>query len=255
MSSPSPPKPQKINPYQGMDSDPMFYEAAQQLGYGTVNKPNEVAAVNAQMLQNQVDFKSSQGDRYWNEALHNAGHVRYYDEDSHWKYARANGSSKKQIEKFRKKMTERHGTEDWYMESEREEYELDSMQFAQIQSDADTLKYEREGRLQQKELDKAYERNKRDSEAAAAEQRAFMKEMMDQPIYQAKQAMPIAVQKPQAKQEALLPAPAAPMPMNIAPPPAPELTQAANKMAIVRTPQSTKARQRRSTRGTSSLIN
>ena len=255
MSSPSPPKPQKINPFEGMGTDPLFYEAAQELGYGTVNKASEVAHVNSYLQEKKTTFKADQNDRYWNEALHNAGHVRYYDEDSHWKYARANGSSKKEIEKFNKKMTERHGTEDWYMESERGEYELDSMQFAQIQTDADTLKYEREGRLQQKELDKAYKRSKADSEKAAAEQRAFMEEMMNQPVYMPKQASLPTVQKPVTKQNPILPAPAAPAPMNIAPPPAPELTAANNKMAIVKTPQSTKARQRRSTRGTSSLTN
>ena len=117
-----------------------------------------------------------------------------------------------------------------------------------------TLIFDRQAEEQSAELNERYEKMSAEQKAAADEQREFMEEMMNQPVYQPRQTTPMVVKKPDVKNEPLLPAPAPQTPMNIAPPPAPELTATQNEMAIVRTPKSTRARQRRSTRGTSSLI-
>ena len=115
-------------------------------------------------------------------------------------------------------------------------------------------KYNQQSEDQQFQLQEQYERMRADQLADAERQQELMEEMMNQPVYMPKEGAPPLVQKPAAKNEPLLPAPVAPAPMQIGAPPTPELTESANKMAIVRTPKSTKARQRRATRGTSSLI-
>lgn len=128
--------------------------------------------------------------------------------------------------------------------------EIDNI-YAQMEKNT----YEQQSADQQSQLEKQYKRMRKDQLADAETQRELMEEMMNQPVYMPQQGTPPRVQKPTAKSDPLLPAPMAPTPMQIGPPPAPELTAAANKMAIIRTPKSTKARQRRATRGTSSLIN
>ena len=55
MSAPKPPTPKKVNPYEGLTSDPEFAKAAEELGYTSVNKDHEVAAVKEYMLKSTID--------------------------------------------------------------------------------------------------------------------------------------------------------------------------------------------------------
>ena len=207
MSSPSPPKPKKVNPYQGINTNPEILRAQQDLGINKIKKDKHMARINQQVIYNRYD--DAMEDKYFARAA--------------------------------KDLDFEDGVE--------KQSDIDRI-YSRMEENA----YERQSEEQQEQLDEQYQRMRKDQLADAEKQQELMKEMMNQPVYQPRQAMPTIVQKPEVKNDPLLPAPAAPMPMNIAPPPAPELTAAQNKMAIVRTPQSTKARQRRATRGTSSLI-
>ena len=59
MTAPKPPTPKKVNPYEGMTSDPEFAQAAKELGYSSVNKDHEVAAVREYMLKNKIERERS----------------------------------------------------------------------------------------------------------------------------------------------------------------------------------------------------
>ena len=259
MSSPSPPKPQKINPYEGVGSDRRVNEARQALGMDNIEDEDDMRKVNDYIF-NQ-DVAHYQKDPEFNKAVSqlvmegriDADVNRYSDEESYNKWADSKGFDEARKKHYAGRMVKEHG-EDWY-HTGIEGAKINTQNIVDIQGRQEENYYNDQSAEQQAQLDKAYKRSKRDSKKAADEQRAFMEEMMNQPVYMAKQAALPTVQKPVAKQDPILPAPAAPNPMNIAPPPAPELTAAANKMAIVKTPQSTKARQRRATRGTSSLTN
>lgn len=118
-----------------------------------------------------------------------------------------------------------------------------------------TLLYDRQTQKQTDQLQSQYDQMTADQQATAEAQREMMEKMMNQPVYMPKQQGMPMVQKPQVKDDPLLPAPAPNTPMSIAAPPAPELTTTGNRMAIVRTPRSTQARKRRATQGTSNLTN
>lgn len=306
MSSPKPPSPPKVNPYQGMDANPEFYKAQQELGISNANNPEEIALINKRMQENRVAGTSK--DAYWYKAAAEVGGLRYYDKESYRNYANSQGHNNKQQQAFDKKMTDRYGTSDWYYRSE--EFEPTGQQLDQInakaydlqmqeqtesqnqmliqqgedfaasqaQQQADMLEAQeklvnkqikaqeratrkankqaqRQARQDAKVLAKRDAANQLAMEEAAKAQRQMMEDMMNQPVYMPKQGAPPVVQKPIPKQNPILPAPAAPSPMNIGAPPPPELTAASNKMAIVRTPKTTRQRQRLATRGTSSLIN
>lgn len=207
MSSPSPPKPKKTNPYQGINTDPEIYRAQRQLGINKIKKDKHMAKINQQVLVNRYD--DGMDDPYFAQAAADLD-FRSVDKQS----------------------------------------ELDRI-YARMEEN----KYNEQSADQQSQLESQYERMRADQLADAETQRELMEEMMNQPVYMPKEGPPPLVQKPAAENEPLLPAPVAPAPMQIGAPPAPELTESASKMAIVRTPKSTKARQRRATRGTSSLIN
>ena len=115
--------------------------------------------------------------------------------------------------------------------------------------------YDRQSKKQQDQLQGQYDQMRADQQASSEAQQKMMEEMMNQPVYMPKQQGMPMVQKPQVKDDPLLPAPAPNTPMSIAAPPAPELTTTGNRMAIVRTPRSTQARKRRATQGTSNLTN
>ena len=54
MSAPKPPKPKEVNPYEGMDSDPMFYRAQKDLGISKVDKAEESRRVRERMFELQA---------------------------------------------------------------------------------------------------------------------------------------------------------------------------------------------------------
>ena len=207
MSSPSPPKQKKVNPYTGINTDPEIYRAQQDLGINKIKNDKHMGKINDQIILNR--YSDGMGDPAFKQAAKDLD-FRSVDKQS----------------------------------------ELDQI-YARMEENT----YEEQNEAQQKQLEEQYERMRADQLEDAETQRELMEEMMNQPVYMPQQGAPPRVQKPTVKSDPLLPAPMAPTPMQIGPPPAPELTAAANKMAIIRTPKSTKARQRRATRGTSSLIN
>ena len=206
MSSPSPPKPKKVNPYTGINSDPEIYRAQQDLGIRKIKTDEHMARINQQVVLN-----------------------RYGDGMDDPAFAQAAG--------------------DLDFKSVDKQSELDRI-YARMEQNT----YNSQSEDQQAQLQSQYERMRADQLADADRQQELMEEMMNQPVYMPQQGAPPMVEKPAAENEPLLPAPVAPAPMQIGAPPTPELAESANKMAIVRTPKSTKARQRRATRGTSSLI-
>ena len=260
MSSPSPPKPREINPYEGVTSDARINKARQALGMDNIENDDDMRKVKAYIFNQDVEHyqKDPEFVRATNQLVMegriDASKNRYHDKDSYdqWAEKKFGGRDKRKRE-YAKRMEEEYG-EDWY-HTGIEGAQINSQNIVDIQNRQDQNYYNDQAADQQSLLDKTYRKQRRQSEKAAEEQRAFMEEMMNQPVYMPKQQQMPVVQKPQVQNDPILPAPAAPSPMNIAPPPAPELTAANNKMAIVKTPNSTRARQRRATRGTSSLIN
>ena len=118
-----------------------------------------------------------------------------------------------------------------------------------------SLIYDMAADEQAEELQTQYDQSQADQKESAEAQRKMMEEMMNQPVYMPRQQGMPMVQKPEVRNDPLLPAPAPNTPMSIAAPPPPEMTRAQTNMAIVRTPRSTQARSRRATRGTSRLTN
>jgi hypothetical protein len=207
MSSPSPPKARKVNPYQGINANPEIFRAQQQLGINKIKKNKHLAKINEQVFKNRVD--DAMGDKYFRRAARDLD-INNIDKQS----------------------------------------EMDRI-YAQV----DKNTYESQSRDQQKQLEEQYERMRADQLADAKTQQKLMEEMMNQPVYMPKQQQMPVVQAPRRQQEPMLPAPAPNTPMSIAAPPAPELTNTGNRMAIIRSPKSIQARSRRATRGTSSLRN
>ena len=258
MSSPSPPKPQKINPYQGMNSDPRFYEAQQALGISNPNDADEINQINQYMFEQDRDRYMKDSDfMYAAGQLASEGRIgsdgyKYHDQASYESWAEKQGYSSKATKKFATKMQKRGG-DNWY--ATEGGLDIQSGDITAIQGRQEENKYAAQTAEQNQTLEDNYNRMRADQLADSEAQRKVMEEMMNQPVYMPKQQQMPVVQKPQVQDDPILPAPAPNTPMSIAAPPAPELANTGSRMAIVRTPASTQARSRRATRGTSSLRN
>ena len=121
--------------------------------------------------------------------------------------------------------------------------------------------YDEQFRITQKEfqddqnerLDDQTEKFIKSQKEAAEANQEMMEDLMNQPIYSARQASLPTVQY-QAKTPKPVPAQPAPPPMmNISPAPAPELVNVGNQMGIVRQSSTARTRSRQRTRGTASL--
>ena len=66
MSSPSPPKPKKTNPYTGINTDPEIYRAQQDLGINKIKKDKHMARINQQVIYNRFD--DGMEDEYFAQA-------------------------------------------------------------------------------------------------------------------------------------------------------------------------------------------
>ena len=66
MSSPSPPKPRKTNPYTGINTDPEIYRAQQDLGINKIKKDKHMARINQQVIYNRFD--DGMEDEYFAQA-------------------------------------------------------------------------------------------------------------------------------------------------------------------------------------------
>ena len=106
---------------------------------------------------------------------------------------------------------------------------------------------------QKASTDKAAQDFKDMMSAQSEEQAKMMEEMMNAPTYQARQGDVAPVMAPVVTPKPIPVAPPTPAMEIQKTPPAPELTQTPNNMAIVRQPKSARARQRSRSRGTASL--
>ena len=212
MSAPKPPKPQRINPYEGVASNADANRAMSALGIKRIDNDDKKRRIDAWLLNEQWVKESSR------DTFRQA-----------FKGATSGGDI---------------GVND------RTQWALD-----QALSAEQTLIYGQQSAKQQKQLEDQFKQSQAAQKASADSQQKMMEEMMNQPVYMPKQQGMPMVQKPQVQNDPLLPAPAPNTPMSIGAPPAPELTNTGNRMAIVRTPRSTQARSRRATRGTSKLTN
>lgn len=259
MSSPSPPKPQKINPYQGMNSDPRFYEAQQALGISNPNNADEINQINQYIFEQDLEGFKKDSD-FTNAAAQlvaegkvDASSYKYHDQKSYEAWAEKKGFNKKRSAAYSDRMAKEYG-ENWYGAGV-EGIKYDRQNITSIQGRQEENKYSAQTAEQNQTLEDNYNRMRADQLEDAEAQRKMMEEMMNQPVYMPKQQQMPVVQKPQVQNDPILPAPAPNTPMSIAAPPAPELANTGSRMAIVRTPASTQARSRRATRGTSSLTN
>lgn len=212
MTSPKPPKPKKINPYQGMSSNADIKRAMDALGIDKLKKDGQKRKVDEWLLNERWEKESTRS------TFNNAYRAQM----------RGGNIGRK----------------------DRTQWALD-----QALSAEQTLIYDRQADEQSKQLQTQYDQTRADQKEAAEAQQKLMEEMMNQPVYMPRQQGMPMVQKPEVRNDPLLPAPAPNTPMSIAAPPPPEMTRAQTNMAIVRTPRSTQARSRRATRGTSRLTN
>jgi hypothetical protein len=267
MSLNEPKKPKPINQYAGVTSNPDVAEAQKAIGIKNVDSDNDMREINEWILNKR--YEEQYKDDYWYQAQED---IAGDDYDDDWR------PSSGQLDQINARAY------DYQVQAETQSnnqmlIDIQEGFAAETQKQQDRMikAQERQNRINNREAKQLFRKNKKETrrqtkkqnaivaerdrvnqenmDKAAAAQQAMMEEMMNQPVYMPRQAALPTVQKPMPKQNPILPAPAAPSPMNIGPPPAPELTLANNKMAIVRTPKSTRARQRRATRGTSSLIN
>lgn len=212
MSAPKPPKPPKMNPYAGVESNADVARAQQALGLSSINKDHEKRAVDEWLLNER------------------------------WEKESTRSSFKQAMNRSRKDGTIKKGdTTQWALD--------------QTLAKEQSIIFDKQSAKDSAQLQSQYEQMRADQTAASEAQQKMMEEMMNQPVYMPKQQQMPVVQKPEVKNEPLLPAPAVNTPMNIAAPPPPELTKSQTNMAIVKTARSTKARSRRATRGTSNLTN
>ena len=245
MSSPSPPKPRKVNPYEGINSDADVYRAQQALGINKIKKDKHMAKINDYLLEERWEKEGQRGS--FENSLKVAERKGIIEEGDRttWaldqvlgvederNYAEDARESAKQMEEMQQ------GFADQQKAMQLEMQETQAAQLAQ----------------QQEAMKAQYDQSRADQAANAEAQKAMMEEMMNQPVYMPKQQQMPVVQRPEVRNDPIPPAPNPPSPMNIAAPPAPELTSASNRMGIVKTSRSLRTRSRRATRGTSSLTN
>jgi hypothetical protein len=262
MSSPSPPKPQEINPYEGVTADQRMNEARQALGMDNIEDDDDMRKVKAYIWEQDKatylkdpDFVSATNSLAQEGRLSGDIDYRYHDKDSFDAWAKKEGLRGKELNKYIKKKESRYGGSDWYSEHGGQAFDIQERDLSMIQGRMEETKYAKQSGEQQSQLQKQYEQMRADQQKDADVQRKMMEEMMNQPVYMPKQQQMPMVQKPQVQNDPILPAPAPNTPMSIAAPPAPELVNTGSRMAIVRTPASTQARSRRASRGTSKLTN
>jgi hypothetical protein len=78
MSAPKPPSPKKVNPYEGMDSDPMFYRAQKDLNINNLDDEDEVRRVRERMFELQAqDERSDKQFRKAEKKLYKDGMLKH----------------------------------------------------------------------------------------------------------------------------------------------------------------------------------
>lgn len=258
MSAPKPPTPKKVNIYEGMTSDPEFAKAAKELGYTSVNKDYEVAAVKELMLKNTAELeRKDKSFRKAERQLYKEGLLETNDpftDKKSWKdhYIQKNNLKGKKGQKaanqaYKAEVAER-GKNFIYADDTDTEFELQKIYDRMATNEAN-----KENRQFQKGLDKQIKAIEKGQKKQAKQQQKLMEEMMNQPVYSARQADVMPVQYKAKAPEPMPAAPAPPPAMNINPTPPPEMTNIGSQMSIIRQSSTASQRSRRRTRGTSTL--
>ena len=260
MTSPKVPTPKKINPYEGMTSDPEFAAAAAELGYTNVNKDTEVAAVRELLIKKTASDERRNKDFVRAERqLYREGILETNDpfvDKKSWKehYMSQNNLKGKKGQKaatqaYRDKVAE-SGKDFIYADDTDRDWEVN--QIYQRVADNEAARSTRKNERQLKKQLNAFTRGQ---EKMAEQNQKMMEDLMNQPVYQPRQAaMPTVQYKPKTPERVPV-APAPPPTMNITPAPAPELVNMGNPMGIVRQSNTARSRSRQRTRGTSTLTN
>lgn len=278
MCAPSPPKPPKvkeINPYQGSMSDPRTARAAKALGINNITNDQEMREVTMFLLKE--DFELNRKDDLFRKA-----EAQLYEEGvltgmGNNVYNNPKGEFSKEQLNFKRQYEKDNGSKAdwkyaWTQQSFQYENQGDLQKVYDRQAELETAKYNARSEKQLGQTEKRYtkeqkklndennaridEQNEkmmiaqRESEERQAE---IMKEMMNQPIYQPRQA---ALPKMQAKPKTPKPMPVAPAPpptMSISTAPAPQLVNVGNPMNIIKQSSTSRSRARGRNKGTSSL--
>ena len=273
-SPPKAPKVKKINPFQGIQSDPRTARIAESIGIRDISNDDDMRRVTEAL--NREDFDLNRKDDLFVKA-----EKQLYEEGgltglSNSVYNQKGGYSKEQ-HAFRKQFEKDNGKKaDWKYAWTQENFKYESQDDLQKvydrQAELENDKYNNRSQKQLKQTEKRYtkeqkkmndannarldEQNEkmmiaqRDAEERQAE---LMKEMMNQPVYQPRQA---ALPKMQAKPKTPKPMPVAPAPpptMSISTAPAPELVSIGNPMGVIKQSSTASSRARRRNKGTSSL--
>ena len=288
MTNPKPPKMRKVNQYEGLDSDPEFYAAMQELGISKVNKAEEVRRVKSHLLAK--DVAASRNDKTFRKAekqLYKEGiltfdddstglegrvantntegelqkiYDRMYDIESNQATKKANKDIKQQAAGFRRDQNQaakKSNKQNKQMMNKQIKAQNQAQKKANAQSKAMLNKQiqaqKQSAKLANTNNQKQLRQQQKAQQQMFDQQQAMMEEMMNQPVYSAQQAALPQVQYQARTPEPMPAAPAPPPAMNIQAAPAPQMTNVGSQMSIVRQSSTAKQRSRRRTRGTSSL--
>ena len=282
MTSPKLPTLKRVNPYEGLTSDPEFAAAAEKLGYTSVNKDYEVAAVKEYLLKDTISnerrdntFAKAERQLYKEGVL--TTNDPFVDKKS-WKEnyieknnLKGNKGRKAANQAYKDKVAE-GGRNFMFADDTDTEWELQKIYDRMFDIDTNksirknnkTLMAQADEFLKKQDevqakaderFDKQVEEQQIAQDKIFKQQEEMMDKLLNQPIYEARQAaMPKIQAKPQTPKP-INPAPAPPPQMSIPTAPAPEMVSLGNPNAIVKQSRSARSRSRRRTRGTSSLTN
>ena len=256
-------------------SDPRTARAAREIGINNISNDEEMREVTKFLLKE--DFELERNDDLFRKA-----EAQLYEEGvlsgmGNNVYNNPKGEFSKEQTAFKRKFEQENGKKAdwkyaWTQQSFKYENQQDLQKVYDRQAELETAKYNARSEKQLKQTEKRYakeqkklndENNARLDEQnekmmiaqrqAEERQAEIMKEMMNQPVYQPRQA---ALPKMQAKPKTPKPMPVAPAPpptMSISTAPAPELVNVGNPMNIVKQSSTSRSRSRRRNTGTSSL--
>ena len=226
-------------------ADPEFAAEAKRLGYSNPNKEHEVRAIRESLYKQEAA-------RERNDETFRKAEKQLYKEGILTKDVDMSSLSKADKRAYKQAQKEATGSKKGWKNQTNTNSESDLQRIYQRQAE---IQGDRENKEYQKQLKKQYDQQQADQKAMADENRKLMEEMMNQPIYSAKQAALPTVQYKAPDPEPMPVAPAPPPAMAINPTPAPQLTNIGNQMSIVKQNATSRARAARRTRGTSSLRN
>ena len=282
MCPPSAPKPPKIpkvkqiNPFEGAASDPRTKRAADALGL-KIDSEEDMRRISEYILREDFNTeRNSDSFREAEKALYKEGTLTGLSDNP---FDTTNGSLSKKHQQYANKYNDKNkgaGKNDWkysytqdnfrYEDQQdlqriydkQNEIEMEAYNAEQAKTIKETEKrYIKQQRKQTKKANQRVNRQNKKARIAGREaeerQAELMREMMDQPVYQPRQA---ALPKIQAKAKTPKPMPVAPAPpptMSISTAPAPELVNVGNPMNIVKQSSTSRSRSRGRNKGTSSL--